>query len=37
MKIKQMQKSSRKTTRFMPETHATPMDRGMHEDEKKKV
>ena len=37
MKIKQMQKSSRKTTRLMPKTHAMPMDRGMHEDKKKKL
>jgi hypothetical protein len=37
MKIKQMQKSSRKTTRLMLKTHAMPMDRGMHEDEKKEV
>lgn len=37
MIIKQMQKSSRKTTRFMPKSHAMPMDRGMHEDKKKKL
>ena len=37
MIIKQMQKSSRKTTRFMPKSHAMPIDRGMREDEKKKL
>jgi len=33
MNIKQMQKSSRKTTRLMPKSHAMPIDRGMREDE----
>ena len=37
MIIKQMQKSSRYSTRFMLKSHAMPMDRGMHEDEKKKL
>ena len=37
MIIKQMQKSSRKTTRFLPKSHAMPMDRGMHEDEGEKI
>ena len=37
MIIKQMQKSSRKTTRFLSKSHAMPIDRGMHEDEKKKL
>ena len=37
MIIKQMQKSSRKTTRFLSKSRAMPMDRGMSEDEKKKL
>ena len=37
MIIKQMQKSSRKTTRLMLKSRAMPMDRGMHEDEGEKI
>ncbi len=37
MKIKQMQKSEQKMPRLMPKSHAMPMDRGMREDEEKKL
>ena len=36
MKIKYMQKSSRKTTRFPLNFHAIPMDKGLHEREAEK-
>ena len=37
MKIKKMQKSSRKTTRFLLKLYAMPMNKGMQEDEEKKL
>jgi hypothetical protein len=37
MIIKKMQKSSRKTTRFLLKFHASPIDKGMQEDDTKKL